>query len=139
MEKIYDNPNVIPIPEPLNNYINRLFYEKYRLLDLMNIIDRSFTDFTNEEWLDSYQYFENKLNEAILSFDIGMDCIYDMYKDQIGNAPWEVNFDFSCILLNKYKIKERSRPIQYSDQLAKIYDDFENKGPMEIGITFGLS
>lgn len=136
MENIYKNPNIISIPESLNNYINRLYYEKYRLIDLMNTIDRSFTNFTDEEWNDSYQYFENKLNEAILSFDICMDSVYDMYKDRIKDASWNINFDFSCIVLNGYIITEKKTPVQYSDQLAKIYDDYENKSSMEIGGNF---
>lgn len=135
MENLYSNPNIIPIPEPLNNYINRLYYEKMRTIDLMNTIDRSFTNFTDEEWNDSYQYFENKMNEAILSFNICMDTVYDMYKDQIGSSKWDISFEFSCIALNGYKITEKKGPVQYSDQLAKIYDD-ESRGPMEIGGNF---
>lgn len=131
----YNNPNIIRIPEALTNYINRLYYEKFRIQDLMDTIDRSFTDFTDDEWRDSYQFFENKLNEAILSYNICMDTVYDMYKDEIGSSPWEINFDFSCITLNGYRITERKRPIQYGDFLANIYDD-EDRGPMEIGGNF---
>lgn len=133
----YNNPNIIRIPEQLSNYINRLYYEKMRTIDLMNTIDRSFTDFTDEEWNDSYQYFENKLNEAILSYDIAIDWIKEEYKDAIGNAPWDIDFNFSCILLNGYTIIERKRPIEYGNQLSLLYDDYENTdGPMKIGGNF---
>ena len=133
----YNNPNIIRIPEPLTNYINRLYYEKEKIADLMNTIDRSFTDFTDEEWNDSYQYFENKLNEAILSYDIAIDWVKEEYKDLIGSAPWDINFDFSCILLNGYKITDRKHPVEYGNRLGELYDDYENtNGPMKIGGNF---
>lgn len=132
----YNNPNIIRIPEQLSNYINRLYYEKEKIADLMNTIDRSFTDFTDEEWNDSYQYFENKLNEAILSYDIAIDWVKEEYKDLIGNAPWDIDFNFSCILLNGYKITERKTPIDYANRLVELYDDYENKTGMKIGGNF---
>lgn len=131
----YKDTNIIRIPKLLSNYINRLYYEKVRTIDLMNTIDRSFTDFTDEEWKDSYQYFENKMNEAILSYNIAIEWIKKEYADQIGNAPWEINFDFSCILLNGYKIKDKKKTSQYSDFLLDIYDD-EYIGQLKIGGNF---
>jgi len=135
MNEWRSSPDVIQIPEDLTLYINRLYYEKIRLNDLMKIIDRSFTDFTDEEWNDSYQYFENKLNIANVSFDLCMDTVYDIYKDQIKDSPWDVNFDYSCIILNGYKITDRKRPVQYGDFLSRIYDD-EPREPMKIGGNF---
>ncbi len=131
----YNNKNIIKIPEQLSTYINKLYYEKTRTIDLMNTIDRSFTDFTDEEWLDSYQYFERKLNESILSYNICMDSIYDLYKDQIKDSKWEINFDFSCIVLNDYKIQEKKEKRDYSFLLNKIYSD-ELQGPLKIGGNF---
>ena len=64
-----------------------------------------------------------------------MESIYDIYKDQIKDAPWEVNFDFSCILLNGYKIIDRKRPNHYGDFLSRIYSD-ERKTPLKIGGDF---
>ncbi len=54
----YNNKNIIKIPEQLSTYINKLYYEKTRTIDLMNTIDRRCTDYTDEERLDSYQYFD---------------------------------------------------------------------------------
>ena len=40
------NPNVIKIPESLRDFVQRLYYEKTRYTDLLNTVQRNFTNFT---------------------------------------------------------------------------------------------
>ena len=117
------NPNVIKIPESLRDFIQRLFYEKIRYTDLLNTVQRNFTDFTDEEWEESTKYFEKLLLDATYSFDFCMESVYDLYKDQIKKAPWIVDFDHCCILLNEETINEHVKTEEYSNFINRIYDD----------------
>lgn len=142
IESYTDGFERIPIARDLANYIQRCTYEKNRYSTFMNKVNNSWIQFmTMEEYNSSLAYFENKCKEAQTVFSILLDELKNMYKEQIGDRPFDIDFVDSCIVVNtkeeNFNLSAYINSIhknsfeQYNDMIARLYDDDDMT--MEVG------
>ena len=114
---------LIPISEELRNYIERLNYEEVRYCDLLKNVSRESCPMTDEEWDSSREYYIERLQEAKLCKQFALDELKEIYKDEIQDEVWYVDFRKSSIVVGQgiesYVPEEKFE--QYSDYLDRIY------------------
>lgn len=125
----------IKISEELKDYIERLNYEEVRYKDLLTCVNRNNHPMTDEEWNSSLEYFGNLYEEARLSKQFAMDEVVEMYKDEIQDNLWHINFsDCALIIGSTYSDPITEREEQYSDTMGRLYPK-ENPEPLVMNGT----
>lgn len=118
----------IPISEELRNYLERLNYEEVRYCDFLQTVSRDSCPMTDEEWESSLEYYDDKMQEAKLAKQFAMEEIVEIYKNEIDNQKWYIDFS-RCYLVVGADISEcapKEKFEQYSEYLDRLY-------PEEIG------
>lgn len=131
----------IPITNKLKNYIERSVYVKNRYNKFMNLISEDWLKYmTKEEFDSSLKYYQERCSEAFITFDLVMKNLKDIYKDQIEDNSFDVDFVDNCIVVNTNNNFNLSSYInnlhknnfeQYSDMLMRIFDNEDMS--MEVG------
>ena len=87
----------IKITTELRDYIERLQYEVSRYKDLLNSVNKDAFVGTEEEWNDSWNYYQYLYEEAKYKYQFAQESVAEIYKEEIGDEAW-------CINLNKCEI-----------------------------------
>ncbi len=118
----------IKISKDLCNYIEMLQYEAFRYKDLMQTIHRNISPMSDEEWEDSFAFYQRKCAEAEVSYEIAKEEICNLYEDVITNdKKWAINYQTQELWIDDKDIIIPQRIEQYHAFLARIYPSSENK------------
>lgn len=118
----------IKIRTELRDYIEMLNYEQVRYKDLLDHARRCKHLMTEEEYKDPYEYYLTLYQEASICKQTALDEIKEIYKDQIGDNEWYIDFHNCYIVLGNI---DNSTIIDtgetYSDYLRRLYpnDNYE--------------
>lgn len=119
----------IKITESLRDYIERLHYESVRYKDLLNIVSKDSCHMTDDEWNSSLEYYEELYQEAELSLQFALEELYNIYKNEIADNLWHINFK-SCeiVIGSTYSEYPAIKEETYNDQLRRLYpiDSYES-------------
>jgi len=126
----------IKITEGLRDYVERLNFEAIRYRDLLHSVRRDSSPMTDDEWQSSLDYYRELNAEAQYCLKVAMDEIYDMYKDEIKDSPWHINFSDCDLVIGSTSsepimIKEET----YNDKLRRLYPPEKNV-PLAINGTY---
>ena len=122
--------NFIKITPELRDYIELLNYEATRYEDLLNCVNKSYM--TEKEYLNSYKYYFDLCEEAKLKKQFALEEIKEIYKDQIGDNIWYINFEKEKIVIGE-DINEVIRDMteDYGSYITRLYSNGE-RNPIEI-------
>ena len=124
---------LIPITEELRNYIERLNYEEVRYKDLLQTVTRDSCPMTDEEWESSRKYYQELYEEAFWSKRFALEEIYDMYKEEIGDEIWHINFEDCEIVAGTAMPESRRKDSEeYSDFLVRLFPSDQISGEIAI-------
>jgi len=135
----------ISITTELRDYLERLNYEEVRYKDLLNTVNRDSCLMTDEEWNSSWEYFSDLYEEARLSKQFALEEVVDIYKDEIQDRPWHIDFkDCSLVIGTAHIIINKDRDETYADYIARLYPldcvcDMHMNGPHVKDITLQVT
>lgn len=114
--------NKIAITKELRDYIEKLHYEAMRYKDLLNTVHRNICPMSDEEWNSSLRYYRKRNAEAWFCLNTAMQEVYDMYRDEIGEKDWHINFpDCVVVVGSRESVPSVERDEPYQDMLARLY------------------
>ena len=118
----------IQITTELRDYIERLNYEEIRYKDLLQCVTRDSCPMTDEEWDSSYNYYSELYEEARISKKFALDEVANIYKDDIQNNLWYVDFgDCSIIIGKSHGGPSHEKDEQYNDYLNRLFPKIDNE------------
>lgn len=123
----------IAITPELRDYIEKLHYESFAYHDLLNTVSRDICEMTDEEWEDSLNYFQVLSEEADLRYKFAKETIVDMYKEEIGENKWHINFrDCELRIGTCYSETKNNKFLQYHEYINNLYkDEYAKENPFD--------
>ena len=116
----------------LCRYVQQLNYERVRYNALMSFIKRDFYPMSDEEWLDSYNYYSIKQIEANISFNTALEAIEEMYNFKFADCKeWAFNFEQASLYTNEDK-SPHEKALDYPNFLLLIYGNDKPYGAKDI-------
>ena len=85
--------------------------------------------YVDDEWNSSLEYYEELYQEAELSLQFALEELYNIYKNEIADNLWHINFK-SCeiVIGSTYSEYPAIKEETYNDQLRRLYpiDSYES-------------
>lgn len=110
----------IEITKDLRDYIEMLNYEQVRYKDLLDHAKRCKHFMTEAEYKSSYEHFLTLFQEASISKQAALEEVREIYKEQLADNDWYIDFRSSAIVLDDI---ENAVIVEHTES----YPDFINR------------